>query len=53
MPDNLKRISEITESGEHILAEHDVAKVSRLIAAQVAATGPDEMPDELGFNSHT
>jgi hypothetical protein len=42
---------EALESSDLPLAEQNRQQVTGLIAASLQFAGPDELPDELGFNS--
>ncbi|RKP52552.1 hypothetical protein D7S89_03340 [Trinickia fusca] len=51
MPEDLKSLIEKIESSDQFIARHNLERLNKLIGAQVQSPGPDDLPDELGFNS--
>lgn len=51
MPESLKSLIQKIESGDQFIAKHNLEQLNELIGAQMQAPGPDDLPDELGFNS--
>ena len=51
MSDSLKNILEISERSDDYLTEHDLGRLTGLLASQLQSAGPDELPDELLFDA--